>query len=130
VKEHVLVAEDDDDLRGLIAHVLDRAGHAVIEAANGAEALDIVGDALLAPTAAGAPTIVVTDVRMPFVSGLQLVASLRALAIPTIIITAFPDERTRELAERLGAFAVLAKPFDLDALPLAIDAIIAARRRP
>ncbi len=126
-RERVLVAEDDEDLRGLIGHVLDRAGHEVIEAANGAEALDIIGDALLAPTSA-APTIVVTDVRMPFVSGLQLVASLRALAIPTIIITAFPDERTRELAERLGAFAVLAKPFDLDALPLAIDAIIAARK--
>jgi|HubBroStandDraft_5_1064220.scaffolds.fasta_scaffold501804_1 DNA-binding response OmpR family regulator len=122
MKERVLVAEDDDTLRHMIATVLARAGYQVIEAANGADALDILGDALLAPSRQ-APQIVITDVRMPYVTGLQLLTSLRTLAIPTIIVTAFPDDHTRELARKLGAFAVLAKPFELDALLRAVTAL-------
>ena len=122
MKERVLVAEDDDALRRMIAGVLVRAGYQVIEAANGADALDILGDALLAPPHKG-PQIVITDVRMPYVTGLQLLTSLRELAIPTIIVTAFPDDRTRELARKLGAFAVLAKPFELDTLLRAVSAL-------
>jgi DNA-binding response OmpR family regulator len=115
MRQRVLVAEDDDAMRGMIARVLQRAGFQVIEVGNGADALDLVGDALLGRSPAP-PEIVITDVRMPFLSGLQLLTALRALAIPTIVVTAFPDAHTRELASRLGAAAVLAKPFELDAL--------------
>lgn len=115
MKPRVLVAEDDDEMRGLMASVLVGAGYEVIEAANGAEALDIVGDALLGRLPAP-PEVVVTDVRMPYLSGLQLLTALRALSLPTIVVTAFPDEQTRTLSTRLGAAAVLAKPFALDAL--------------
>jgi tellurite resistance protein TerC len=121
--DRVLVAEDDPALRGLIADVLGRSGYGVIEAANGADALDAVGDALLDPASERAPTIVITDVRMPYITGLQLVAALRPLTIPKIVITAFPDDRTRDLAARLGASAVLAKPFELAALLRAVAAV-------
>jgi len=115
MKPRVLIAEDDDAMRGLIANVLGSAGYEIMEAANGAEALDIVGDALLGRLPSP-PELVITDVRMPYLSGLQLLTALRALALPTIVVTAFPDEHTRALADRLGAAAVLAKPFALDAL--------------
>ena len=115
MRQRVLVAEDDDAMRGMIANVLHRGGYEVMEVANGADALDLVGDALLGRTSAP-PEIVITDVRMPFLSGLQLLTALRALAIPTIVVTAFPDDHTRELASRLGAAAVLAKPFEIGEL--------------
>jgi DNA-binding response OmpR family regulator len=110
-------------LRGLIADVLGKSGYDVIEAENGADALDAIGDALLDPESQRGPTMVITDVRMPCVNGLQLVASLRGLDVPKIVITAYPDERTRDLAERLGADAILAKPFELAALLRTVAAV-------
>lgn len=68
-----------------------------------------------------APDVIVTDVRMPGVSGLSLVAGLRSCGctMPVIIMSAYGD-RLRENAEHVGADAVFTKPFEIDDLRTAV----------
>lgn len=109
----VLIAEDDPAFRQLLASVLRADGFEVFEARNGAELLDWIDELVDGGTIA--VDLVISDVQMPVVSGLDVLAALRrrARAMPVILITAFGDEHTHEEAQRLGAAAVFDKPFDL-----------------
>jgi DNA-binding response OmpR family regulator len=104
-------------MRALVARSLRRGGFDVVEASSGYETVDRLANAL-----DGDPTLgfdlVVSDVRMPGYDGLDILASLRQLpaSIPVILITAFPTTATHVTAARLGAFALLEKPFELDEL--------------
>jgi CheY-like chemotaxis protein len=114
----VLLAEDDADLRTLVAQGLRKDGFEVVEVANGLQLLDYLAS-LLAGDKSGAPAqLIVSDVRMPGVTGLSVLAGLHAsgLDVPVILLTAFADEETRAEAKQLGAFALVDKPFDMDAL--------------
>ena len=113
----VLLAEDDAAMRALLARQLCRAGFEVIEVSNGTEALE-----RLAYGWASKPALrfdaVVSDLRMPGYDGINILASLRKTAdyLPVILITAFGTMTTHVTAARLGAYAILDKPFDLDEL--------------
>jgi signal transduction histidine kinase len=120
----VLVADDDADIRALIADVLRGDGHQVLEAADGVEVIEQVNSSTL-------PDLIVADVRMPSVTGLQMLASIHgAQPVPVILITAFGDPDVREHARRLGAIAVLDKPFDLDELRALVKGAIELRAEP
>jgi DNA-binding NtrC family response regulator len=110
----VLLAEDDAELRKLIAATLRAEGYEVIEAANGMELLD----SLELVVARRVPYVIVSDVRMPLLSGMDVLAVIRASStqVPVILITAFGDVDTHSEAHDLGAIAILDKPFDLSAL--------------
>jgi DNA-binding NtrC family response regulator len=110
----VFVAEDDEEFRKLLVSVLVRAGFDVVEARDGVELAEL----LVAAAADGGVALVVTDVRMPGQSGLAVLAALREHDVdtPVILITGFGDGVTRAEAERLGATAVLDKPFGLATL--------------
>ena len=109
----VVVADDDDDMRSLVAEGLRRDRHVVAELEHGGQVLE-----LLAVGGANPPKdlvdVLVTDVRMPYVDGVLLVRTLRAAgwACPAIIMTAFGDEQTHAAAHELGAL-ILDKPFEL-----------------
>ncbi|MEA2697185.1 MAG: hypothetical protein QOI66_1456 [Myxococcales bacterium] len=125
----VLLAEDDAAMRTLLACRLRRAGFEVVEAGNGVEALE-----RLACASRDAPTtfdVVVSDIRMPGYDGFNIVASLRQTAadLPVILITAFGTMTTHVTAARLGAYAILDKPFDLDDLMSLVTAAARARAR-
>jgi DNA-binding response OmpR family regulator len=109
----VVVAEDDPDMRSLITSALVKDGFEVTEVADGSKLLvEVVSRA-----GTFAPDLVISDVRMPVSSGLQVLRGLRraGVSIPFIVLTAFGDEPTRREAERLGA-CYLEKPFDLEHL--------------
>lgn len=111
----ILVVEDDGDMRRLIARGLRRSGFAALEADGADEAadwLDLDGGA-----GARRFDLVVSDVRMPGPSGLELLARIRAAdpGLPVILITAFGSDETHRAAHRLGA-VVLDKPFAIDHL--------------
>jgi DNA-binding NtrC family response regulator len=110
----VLLAEDDGELRKLIATTLRGDGYEVVETANGMELLD----ALELTIERRLPYAIVSDVRMPLLSGMDLLAVVRASSthVPVILITAFGDVDTHEEAHDLGAVAILDKPFDMSAL--------------
>jgi DNA-binding response OmpR family regulator len=111
----VLLAEDDNEMRRMLATALRRDGYEVEEARDGCELLARVRSSLLS-TDDGAPVeLVVSDVRMPGWSGLEVLEKLREedWAVPVILITAFGDEETRRKAREYGATLVLDKPFDV-----------------
>lgn len=112
---HIVLAEDDHELRCLLAAALREDGHEVIVARDGAQLAEHLGSRCLRHEF---PDLVITDVRMPGGNGLDILASIRERnwTTPFIVITAFADEALREEALRLGAAAVLDKPFDIDAL--------------
>ena len=116
----VLVADDDDEMRGLLASELRRDGYEVLEAAGGAEVAAILAELRSRPDEA--PELIVSDICMPSQTGLELLAELRKteLRVPVILITAFGDRAVHEKARALGAIAVFNKPFDLDDLRTAI----------
>jgi len=118
----VIVAEDDADVRRLVAVALRPFGYEIIEARTGAELLDAVGDNLLSENEDGRPDVIISDIRMPGLTGLEILAGLRQVKWSTIFVlmTAFADRETREEAQRLGADAFFAKPFDIDDLMTAI----------
>jgi len=114
----VLVADDDPDLREVIAEALRVDGFEVIEAANGAQLLDLVGPSLLGGPEGAPAELVVSDLRMPGITGMSVLGGLRDLPWrpPFILITAFGDAETHAEARRLGASAVLDKPFEMRVL--------------
>ncbi len=111
----VLLVEDDPEMRELMALTLRGDGYDVQEAADGAEALRVLGT-----SAADGPEridLVVSDIRMPGYSGLEMLQRMRGgpSSIPVVLVTAFGDRETHARARRLGA-SLLDKPFDLDDL--------------
>jgi len=122
----VVIADDDDDMRALIAHTFRSDGYTVIEARDGAELLDRLEHAFDDPRAL--PDVVVTDVMMPNLSGLGVLDALRRahLHFPVILMTVLDDPSVHTVARRLGALGVLHKPFDVDDLRTAVmNAIVA-----
>ena len=114
-RPRLLLAEDDDYMRDLVAQTLNRAGFEVIEACSAAELRQKLETLVLRSTDGRPVDLIVSDVRMPWGSGLTVLAGLRRSdwATPLIVITAFGDEATHAEARRLGAVAVFDKPFDL-----------------
>ena len=122
----ILVAEDEDPLRALVARAITDLGHTVVTAFDGADALDIV------TRENGRFDLLLTDIRMPLMDGIALALSV-ARDHPQIIIllmTAYADQRER--ASNLEALIhdVVLKPFTLAELKTAVaDALIEGPKR-
>jgi len=108
----VVVAEDDADMRELIAHHLRRHGIEVVEAVDGVE-LALVLQGLAADP--GRRVVVLSDVHMPGRDGLDVLREARMLMphVPVLMMSASGDSSTRAAATQLGAVAMLEKPLDL-----------------
>jgi CheY-like chemotaxis protein len=127
----ILLAEDDAEMRALVSHDLRRAGYGVVECADGAALLRRL-DSASGMQGVGVD-LVVADVRMPELTGLEVLERLRDADpfTPYIVVTAFGSKETRRVAGRLGAIAVLDKPFEIkDLLRLVEDVIGAPSRMP
>src|SRR5688572_12678904 len=110
--QRVLVAEDNPQMLELIVHALARDGHQVIAVTNGLELLDVLRNEEV--------DLVVSDLRMPEMTALDVLAASYGRKLPPfLILTAFPDDAALDAAARLGALGVLAKPIELDDLRLA-----------
>ena len=122
----ILVADDDADLRRLLSRELRRAGFEVIEAADVESVIN-----RLTPTLRGRARIgaIVSDLRMPGLSGLDLLALLRCadVELPVVLMSSFNDTAVREEAVSLGAAAVVDKPLDVARLASILGTIV---RRP
>jgi two-component system, response regulator, stage 0 sporulation protein F len=123
----ILLVEDDFELRSILAGALRRHGYAVVEAAHGDEALEWLGPGVLDGVARRLPALVVSDIRMPYFSGLEIVQCLQLTRrkVPVILITGFGDPDTHVLAHALGASCVLDKPFDVEDLLGAVHGLLA-----
>ena len=131
IPPRILLAEDDVEMRALVSGDLRRAGYSVVECADGAALLRRLESANC--TQGLGVDLVVADMRMPELTGLEVLERLRGADpfMPYIVVTAFGSVETRRAATRLGATAVLDKPFEIkDLLKLVEDAVGAASRTP
>jgi two-component system, response regulator, stage 0 sporulation protein F len=114
----LLVAEDDRAFREMLVAVLRADGHEVVAVANGLDLLDTLEVSSAAQVGSDRFDLVVSDVRMPGWTGLQVLERTAGGSgtPPFILITAFGSEDVHAAAEGLGAVAVLDKPFDFDDL--------------
>lgn len=114
----VLVVDDKEMLRDSVGATLRRAGFEVVSAPDGAAAVELA--------ARRRPDAVVSDMRMPGMSGLELVEKLRELddALPVVIMTAFGTVETAVRALKLGAFDYITKPFEGDELVISVKRAI------
>lgn len=117
MNRRVLLAEDDEEMSRLLKDTLRREGYEVIGASNGIDLLENI-EVFRRQVLSGRffdVDLIISDVRMPWMSGLELLREFRVLdkVTPVILITAFGDEKTHAEAARLGA-CVMDKPFELD----------------
>jgi two-component system alkaline phosphatase synthesis response regulator PhoP len=121
----VLVVEDEPDIRGLIVFHLEREGYRCQIATSGPEALEAIGRAT--------PDLVVLDVMLPGMDGLEVCRRLRAdrhhSAIPIIMLTARTEEVDRVVGLELGADDYVTKPFSPKELVARVRAVLRRSRR-
>ncbi|MEW6657073.1 MAG: sigma-54 dependent transcriptional regulator [Thermodesulfobacteriota bacterium] len=119
---HILIVDDDPQLRQSFEKLLTEEGHRVRTAATGEAALEMVK--------AAAPDLVIMDVRLPGKSGLETFRAMHEIEpkLPVIIMTAYGTTETAIEATKLGAFEYVLKPFDIpDILALIAQALDAGR---
>jgi DNA-binding response OmpR family regulator len=117
----VLVADDDLDVRTLVRTLLERAGHEVVEAADGMECLRALYERH--------PELVVLDVGMPALDGWKTLERIREVAdVPVLLLTARGEELDRVRGLRAGADDYVSKPFGRQELLARVDALL--RRAP
>jgi CheY-like chemotaxis protein len=122
----VLLAEDDDEMRRMLASAFRTSGYRVTECTDGLALFNTMWTSLLR-TDSTQFDVIVSDIRMPGLTGLDILRGVheREGAPPVVLITAFGDQVAHEEAERLGAAAVLNKPFRIERLLDTVRKILA-----
>jgi DNA-binding response OmpR family regulator len=118
-RHRVLLAEDDPEMRALMAMALRKSGYNVVECSDGIGMLTYLAAFLLPAEFAREPfDLIISDIRMPGVTGMEVLEGKpkNRKFPPMILITAFGDAETHALANRYGAAAIFDKPFDVDVL--------------
>jgi two-component system phosphate regulon response regulator PhoB len=120
----VLIADDDPDILDLVAFKLEQSGHEVVSVSDGVTAL--------AEARRLTPAVVVLDVSMPGLSGLDVCRELRAdpetAGIPVILLTARVQEADVEMGFQVGADDYVVKPFSPRELASRVTAVLARTR--
>ena len=113
----VLVAEDDAELRKLIAAILSSDGYDVVEVSNGNELLEY-----MRAQRGRYPDVILSDICMPGRTGFDILRELRARGImtPVVLMTAFGEEFSEQAARELGALTLVEKPFEIDDLRMIV----------
>ena len=121
MKGRVLVADDEKNMRWVLAQALEAEDFEVVQAADGREALAAAADT--------EPDLMILDHRMPKPDGMEVLRRLRAGGnkVPIIMLTAHGDVEQAVEAMKAGATEYLTKPFDLEELKLAIEKALRMR---
>jgi DNA-binding NtrC family response regulator len=115
----ILLAEDDDHIRGLLSQVLTRRGYQVLEAADGSQALALYG------SRRGGVDLLLSDVCMPGMTGVELALELRRVQqdLPVLLMSGY-------IVEVVGKFDFIPKPFMLPVLLDKVERNLNSRQRP
>lgn len=108
----VLIVDDDPIIRKLLGHYLDVSGYDILYASNGLEALDTL--------VRNEVNLVLTDLNMPYMDGIELVKHMREderlRKIPVLMVTTESDKKTMEVALKTGVNGYLIKPVTSEAV--------------
>jgi two-component system response regulator AtoC len=115
MSEGILVVDDDASILETFEHHLTRSGYEVATVTSGEEALEVI------PTFD--PALIITDIRMPGIDGIELLRRVRSSTeeVDVVVITAFEGMSTAVSAMKAGACDYLVKPLDLDQIDLLIE---------
>ena len=121
-KPHILVADDERNIRKNLAMVLEAAGYVVEQARDGEEALDMCRQSH--------PEIAFVDLHMPKIEGLEVLGRIRVLSPKTavVMITAYGSAANAVEAMKLGAVDFIEKPFDPKIIGILAEEILLRRR--
>jgi two-component system response regulator AtoC len=121
-QKRILAVDDEPSMRRLLEISLRQAGYQAVVAENGQEALTILRNDNI--------DLVVSDLHMPVMDGLKLLETLRSenIDIPVIIVTAQGEISSAVQAMKLGALDYILRPFDLEALEIAINRALSVTR--
>jgi two-component system alkaline phosphatase synthesis response regulator PhoP len=116
----ILIAEDERDIRDLIEFTLRYAGHDVVSAANGAEAVELASQIR--------PDLILMDVRMPRMTGYEACRALKDIDevrdVPVVFLSAKGQESEMHIGLDAGAYDYILKPFAPDQLTMRIAEIL------
>jgi two-component system, NtrC family, response regulator AtoC len=117
----ILVADDDASIRSLLKQLLSDEGYSVVEATTGTEVVEKVKETN--------PDLVIMDVRMPELDGIEALSKLKVSSPKTsvLIMTAFGSSNNAIRAMELGAFDYITKPFELDKISHTVKRVIEYR---
>jgi len=121
----ILIADDEEAVRALVARALAQDGHEVVATADGGEASEVL------QREAGRFDLLLTDIKMPVMDGLALaLATARDFpALPILLMTGYADQRERACGLEALICDVIAKPFTLPELKGAVAAALAQAGR-
>jgi two-component system, chemotaxis family, chemotaxis protein CheY len=119
----ILAVDDSPSMRQMVGQTLRAAGYDVIEAADGVEALEVARKQVV--------DLVITDVNMPNMDGITLVAQLRALAsyrlVPLLLLTTESSPERKQQGKQAGATGWMVKPFNPDQLLATLARVLGPR---
>jgi DNA-binding response OmpR family regulator len=129
-RKRVLVADDDAEMRRLVAESLRKDNYEVVEESDGGRLLVRIAAIYTLGETSDPFDLIVSDIRMPVCSGLDIVKGLREAhwRTPVILMTAFGDDETRARAETLGAL-LFDKPFQMSVLRLVVGDLLQQHAR-
>ncbi|HEY8338065.1 MAG TPA: response regulator [Tardiphaga sp.] len=117
---NILTVDDSPSIRQMIKVVLTPAGHNVIEAGDGAQGLE--------KAKASRPDLVITDLNMPVMNGLELIRALRAmpalLGLPIVFLTTESNDAVKLEAKQAGATGWITKPFKQEQLLAVVSKLV------
>jgi DNA-binding response OmpR family regulator len=121
----IILAEDEEEMRILLTRSLRDAGYEVKALADGLELMEQLAS-YLAPGNRVDVDLIISDIRMPWVNGLEVLRTVgRYIGYPRVIlITAFGDDQVHSEARRLGAAAIMDKPFEIEELLARVREIV------
>jgi CheY-like chemotaxis protein len=121
----VLLAEADKEVRKLLTYSLTKCGYSVIECSHGTELMSRLGT-LATADKPDKVDLIITDIRMPGISGLEIFKEIRYEGgfPPFILISASRDKVLCNQAKRFGAVSIFGNPFDVDELLLKVMKIV------
>lgn len=119
----ILVAEDDDNVRGFVVRALEMKGHQVVEAADGGLAVEVMQDEK------GAFDLLLSDIKMPVMDGIALALDVGANfpEVTIVLMTGFADQRERAHGLDALIYDVIPKPFSLDILVAKVEDALAGK---
>ena len=116
----ILLVDDSVSMREMVSFTLKEAGHDVIEAEDGIQALNVVQDNVF--------NLVITDVNMPNMDGIILTSELRQIDsykfTPILILTTETSDARKQDGKAAGATGWIEKPFDPDSLLSTVDRVL------
>jgi DNA-binding NtrC family response regulator len=122
--EHILVVDDERDVREGLGRLLEMEGYDVTIAENGLVAIDRAKERCF--------DLVITDLRMPGLGGVETLKGLKQLhpRMPVIVVTAYASDETAARCIREGAYGYVMKPFELDHLLRVIEEAVPTGKAP